>query len=60
MGDTNYSNTNRVPTGMSGMLSEHSESSDDEDKYDPVFVPDNFKKSRVEKINDQSKVLQRL
>jgi len=45
--------TNRVPSGMSGMLTDDSESSDeDEDKFDPVFVPDTFKKTRVEKMHD--------
>jgi len=43
---------------MSGMLTDDSESSDeDEDKFDPVFVPDTFKKTRMEKMHDQGRVL---
>ena len=61
MGDTSLTNTGRIPTGMSGMLSDRSGSSkEDEDKFDPVFIPDNFKKTRDEKMQDQGKVLQRL
>lgn len=53
MGDTSLTNTGRIPTGMSGMLSDRSGSSkEDEDKFDPVFIPDNFKKTRDEKMQD--------
>ena len=34
------------------LMSEETESSSEEDKYDPVFIPENFKKTRPEKVND--------
>lgn len=30
------------------------------EKYDPLYVPDVFKKTRLEKVGDQSKVLSKL
>ena len=48
----------RAPTGMSGMIGDEEEDSDDQ--FDPVYLPDNFKKPRDEKLNEQSRVLQRL
>ena len=47
---------NRVPTGMSFMDGSRDSATpsddDNDDEFSPVYVPEAFKKSREEKIND--------
>jgi len=50
----------RAPTGMSAMLDMDTERSTNADKFEPVYIPENFKKTHNEKMQDQSRILQRL
>ena len=54
--DGAYNTKNRPNTGMSGMMDDD----EDSDEYNPVYIPEDFKKPRSEKLDDQSRVLKRL
>ena len=51
----------RANTTMSGkLLQADRPTTPEKDDYDPVYIPAAFKKTRQEKVGDQSKVLTRL
>ena len=42
----------RAPTGMSGMDCDDDKSDKSDEKFDPVYIPDDFKKPRNQKLQE--------